>query len=79
MSKIIIITYLSGTQSAYFRNDPELLDELIWHHDSIDTVDEIPFSGIIQTDGERTVRDLIRKIGKTATRQLVSRLCEDKS
>ena len=79
MSHIIIITYYSGTQSAYFKNDPQLLEYLIDYHDSIEEVQEVPFTGLIQTNSERTIRDLIRKIGKSATRDLVQRLCEDKS
>ena len=79
MSHIIIITYYSGTQSAYFKNDPQLLEDLIDYHDSIEEVQEVPVTGLIQTNSERTIRDLIRKIGKSATRDLVQRLCEDKS
>jgi len=79
MSHIIIITYTSGVQSAFFKSDPQLLSLLISDHDYIEEITEIPFNGSIQSDDERQIRDLIRKIGKVATRDLVNRICEDKS
>lgn len=77
MSYIIIITYYSGTQSAYFKNDPQLLEDLICYHDNIEDVQEVPFSGTIQKDNERVIRALIKKHGKVATRELLDRICQE--
>lgn len=77
MSHIIIITYYSGTQNAYFKNDPQLLEDLIFYHEDIEDVQEIPFSGTIQKDNERVMRALIKKHGKVATRELLDRICQE--
>ena len=79
MSHIIIITYYSGSQSAYFKNDPQLLEDLICNHEDIEDVQEVPFTGTIQTDNERAVRTMIKKIGKEATRDLITRIMGEQS
>jgi hypothetical protein len=79
MTDIIIITYETGVQAAYFKNDPSLTEILISQYDYIHEINEVPFSGRIQTDDERTIRDLIRKVGKSAARDLIMRILEDKS
>ena len=77
MSHIIIITYYSGTKNAYFKNDPQVLEDLIWQYENIEDVQEVPFSGTIQKDNERVIRALIKKHGKVATRELVDRICQE--
>lgn len=79
MTHIIVITYKSGSQAAYFKHDEQLLEALICDNEYIEEVQEIPFEGNIETKNERTLREMIRKIGKTATRDLLNRICQENS
>jgi len=75
--QIIIITYHNGTQEARFRDDVDLLDTLIWNHEDISEVESIPFHGNLCIT-ERSLRDMIRRLGKEETRKILSSKLEEK-
>ena len=74
--QIIIITYNNGSQHARFRDDAELLDTLIYHHDDIGEVQVIPFEGNLCIT-ERSIRKMIRCKGKEETRKILEKMLQD--
>jgi len=78
MTTIIIITYKSGTTEARFSTDPELLDLIVDNFDYIDDIQQVEFTGKLpippappQLTDERAMRNIIRNIGRTATKNLM--------
>jgi hypothetical protein len=85
MDTIVIITYKSGIREAKFMTDPELVELIIDGFDFIEEIDQVEFTGIIPTPqptdtapapapaltDERAMRNIIRNIGRTATKNLM--------
>lgn len=66
--KLIILTYTTGYQQAFFREDPRLIDALLDGLNDITDMDEIDYEGRLFTP-ERALRELIRQQGKAMARK----------
>lgn len=66
--KLIILTYSTGYQQAYFKDDPRLMDVLLSDFDHIDEMQEVNYEGRLFTP-ERALRELIRQQGKAMARK----------
>ena len=47
--KIVILTYTTGYQVGYFKNDPELLNAILADYPNIDEIEEVNYEGRVYT------------------------------
>jgi hypothetical protein len=66
--KLIILTYTTGYQQAYFKDDPRLIDTLLADLRDIDDMQEVDYEGRLFTP-ERAMREFIRQQGKVLARK----------
>ena len=65
---LIILTYTTGYQQAYFKDDPRLIDALLEGLEDITDMEEVAYEGRLFTP-ERALRELIRQQGKAMARK----------
>ena len=71
--KIIVLTYVTGYQVAFFKDDPQLLETILADHNAIDDMQQIEYEGRVFTP-ERALRELIRQQGKAMARRTFEQL-----
>ena len=71
--KIVILTYTTGYQVGYFKNDPELLNAILADYPNIDEIEEVNYEGRVYTP-ERALRELIRQQGKAMARKTFEKM-----
>jgi hypothetical protein len=64
---LIILTYTTGYQQAYFKDDPRLIDALLEGLEDITDMEEVAYEGRLFP--ERALRELIRQQGKAMARK----------